>query len=87
MSQDLSSSVFIPGPELALSALPTLAQRWDALPLMLKAEFLYALLPVIERRANGALPPPCHVACALTFADGSVFKVEAPLSSVFGASL
>ena len=87
MSQNLSLSGFTPDLEPASSARPALAQQWDKLPLMLKAEFLYALLPVIEKLASADLPPPSHAVCALTFADGSTFRVEAPLSSVFGAHL
>ena len=71
MSHDLSSSPSIPEVEPVLSSTPSMADHWDRLPLMLKAEFFYALAPVIEKRANAGLPPPCLAAFSLTFEDGS----------------
>lgn len=58
-----------------------MADQWDKLPLILKAELFYALAPVIERRANAGLPPPSAAGFSLTFADGSVWNVEAPMRS------
>lgn len=67
----------------ASSLRPSMADQWDKLPLTLKAEFFYALAPVIEKRANAGLPPPSAAGFSLTFADGSVWNVGAPLRSNF----